>query len=58
MSEKPIIRHCFNCEHCDVYDTQRSGFCNVKYKALDTDYNSLRLRAALCRFYRQKVGAK
>lgn len=47
--EKPIIRHCYNCQwYCDekgCYD------CQVKY----TDVGLFaRLRAWLCRFYKQK----
>lgn len=55
---KPIIRHCFNCKYCNVYNEQRSGFCNVKYIGIDVGYSFPSLKAKLCKYYMQKVGAK
>lgn len=51
---KPIIRHCKNCEYRTAF---LGDYCDVKYKKL---YNgmSLRLRALLCRYYKQKEGAE
>lgn len=48
--EKPIIRHCRNCEFAkiSVFD---NVYCTVKYEPCVWQ----RLEAVLCRFYKKKV---
>lgn len=45
MSDKPIIRHCNNCQYCKKWD-----YCDVKY----TPILMPRLSAIFCRFYKAR----
>lgn len=48
MSEKPIIRHCYNCKWCKRW----AGIdeCDVRY-----DYiHEPRTKALFCRYYKRK----
>lgn len=52
MNEKPIIRHCRNCEY---YETGFRIFdCTVRYK----DVYCERMRALFCKYYKQKGGVE
>lgn len=53
---KPIIRHCRNCEYKDSYFRYGQIFCTVKYKRIPS--GMLRLKALLCKHYKQKSGAE
>ena len=50
--EKPIIRHCYNCQWCEkeVIFGCASHSCTVKHIAVDW---IPRLKALLCRFYKK-----
>lgn len=48
MSEKPIIRHCKNCEWYKYKLLVEQ--CEVKYQYI----NNGRIKALFCRFYKQK----
>jgi hypothetical protein len=54
MGDKPIIRHCKNCEYCGLGKwgicEPLEPYCEIRYI-----YPELpRLRALLCRFYKPK----
>ena len=49
MSEKPIIRHCRNCEYSHLKLTGKCG-CEVRYTTIDCP----RIKAWICRFYKQR----
>lgn len=50
---KPMIRHCGNCEWCESKSYSLYKYhCDVLYKRFDHG----RLRALLCRHYKQKGG--
>lgn len=53
MQNKPIIRHCKNCEYCDNFGGEYGGSgCLITYK-----FNfSQRLKALFCRYYKAKGG--
>lgn len=51
MSEKPIIRHCRNCKYFYLHSTG-GGECIVKYHYVIEE--TQRLKALLCRYYKQK----
>lgn len=53
MDEKPIIRHCRNCEWCCYRNGLRGAIdCEVKYKTVH-DFEQ-RITALFCRHYKQK----
>ena len=52
MSDKPIIRHCRNCEYFRQYNFLNDGECEVKYKYLAVEFQ--RTSALFCRYYKQK----
>ena len=54
---KPIIRHCRNCEYRESYFRWFNDYCNVKHKRIDKGI-SLRMRALLCPYYKQKGSAE
>lgn len=49
MSEKPIIRHCRNCEYSYMKYTGGCG-CEVRYTTIDFP----RIKAWICRYYKQR----
>ena len=49
MSEKPIIRHCRNCEYSYSRLCGECG-CQVRYTTIDFP----RIKACICRFYKQR----
>lgn len=49
-NEKPIIRHCKNCEWCKTYWGCSGIDCKITYKTI---FNQ-RIKALLCRYYKQK----
>lgn len=51
MSDKPMIRHCYNCKWCIRF----AGIerCDVKYEYI----HEPRMKARFCRYYKQKEGA-
>ena len=53
---KPIIRHCKNCEWCKQNKHNDNIDCTVTYKYILEDFQ--RIKAILCRYYKQKEGAK
>lgn len=52
MSEKPIIRHCRNCEYFGHFYSTGSGRCTVKYQYVIEE--TQRVKAMFCRYYKQK----
>lgn len=50
---KLIIRHCRNCEWRCSYFRAYHDYCTVKHKRIDKGINK-RLRALLCKYYKQK----
>ena len=50
MSDKPIIRHCRNCEWCVEYHGCDCIGCRVLYK----DIFCQRIKALICPYYKQK----
>ena len=54
--QKPIIRHCKNCKWSTRrgYGDITSIDCSVRYRSYDNDEQ--RLRALLCKHYREKEG--
>ena len=55
MSEKPIIRHCRNCEYFDLHHTG-GGECSVRYCYVLEEFQ--RLKALFCRYYKPKGSVK
>lgn len=53
MSDRPIIRHCKNCEWCKCNGRWSGYNCQVRYKTLDE--NEMRLTALFCRHYRRET---
>lgn len=51
MKNKPIIRHCKNCEWAERH-TYNSIYCNVKYGIVAEDFQ--RLEALFCRYYQKR----
>ena len=51
-NEKPIIRHCKNCEYCG--ERFACDYCTVIYRTIDLG----RPKALLCRFYKKKEGGR
>lgn len=54
MKNKPMIRHCKNCQYCGSWLTIEDTItCKVKYKRILD--NEQRIKALFCRHYKQKV---
>lgn len=50
MEEKPMIRHCINCQwHCN-----KDGYYDCQVRYTDIPNILARLIAWLCRFYKQR----
>lgn len=52
MNEKPIIRHCRNCEWAKI-NFANSVTCEVTYKYFSSN-GEQRRKALFCRYYKQK----
>lgn len=50
LNEKPLIRHCRNCEWCKEFWLSSDIECKVTYKTI---FNQ-RTKALLCKYYKQK----
>ena len=50
QNDKPIIRHCKNCEWCKEYKWLSHIDCTVTYKTVW----KTRLKALFCRYYKEK----
>ena len=51
-NEKPIIRHCKNCEYHERHFC--CDYCDVKYQYIELG----RPKALFCRFYKKKEGGE
>lgn len=54
MDNKPIIRHCRNCEWANTNKSfpEFKIFCEVKYKSVFAEYQ--RCTALFCRHYKKR----
>ena len=53
MQNKPVIRHCYNCQYANRHDMTNGLTCGVKYKWILS--GERRIKAMLCKYYRPRT---
>lgn len=58
MEDKPIIRHCRNCEYAKIpdYHNPDDPYLNVSCRVYYEDIEFKRLTALFCRHYKKRGG--
>lgn len=56
MKNKPIIRHCKNCDYCCKFNHPCDNiYCSVRYNCVSNGIQ--RIRALFCSYYKKIKGA-